>query len=492
MAQPPATDDLAKLLLKPEKADFYYLPITKCGSTFMLNLLYYLDHGEKYRDSESIHRMRDDFPKAGSGMGETVKNSPHAFAIIRHPVDRFFSVYFDKIYGHGPNSFPVAQRELEEEYGLDLTRGLDAAGHRRNCNILIEWFDKNLKGQTRFAANPHWKPQSKRLNRFAPLELELLTLDGLSWQLPMLLGDIVPDIAADMAAIKPVNKSTREVAQSDILDDALDLKIKNFYRQDMKTYIQVANRWELRRNPVKPGAIRVISAGDLPFYFLVNLKAGCTYLKNLFYLLDKGRLFDKPLKIHAGHNNAYQDKTPEELRAAVSFFVLRDPVGRFFSLYFDKAYGTGPQSFDWIARTLARNRGFDNSPDISLEQHRQNCLAFLGYLRTKFRTQPLAEVNPHWRPQAVIAHRAMQFGMTPLLLENLDAQLLQIADNRIPGLEAAMQAVRQRNRTHKPFSVAEIITPEIESGIKALYPEDFDLYEQVKTIWDKTGKPPEV
>lgn len=80
--------------------------------------------------------------------------------------------------------------------------------------------------------------------------------------------------------------------------------------------------------------------------------------------------------------------------------------------------------------------------------------------------------------------------MRPLLLEDLDKQLIQIAGGRIKGLEVAMEAVPLRNYSSKPFTLDEILTPETAQRISALYAADQALYERVKMAWRETGQPP--
>lgn len=473
-----------------ENADVYYLPITKCGSTFMLNLFYYLDHGVEHETGNRIHQIRDQFPRAGAADDDKIRASKHAFTVLRHPVDRFLSLYFDKIYGDGPQNFGNIRHRLVDDIGLDLTRGLNAAGHRENCLKFIDWLADNLAHKTDMPVNPHWRPQSKRLKRFAALGLEALTLDGLNWQLPMLLGDAVPDIESAMAAVRSDNRIARPFTNQQILDDGLQSKILRVYAADMRQYEAARLKWNRRKPQTGGEVLTVISAGDIPFHYVPTLKVGCTYLRNLFFYLEHGKMFAEPLKIHANGVNTRKHMTRDQLSGTVGFFVVRDPVKRFFSLYFDKAYGTGSQSFPWIAERINNKRLFDTGTDISLEQHRENCLGFLGYLRFRFKTQSRSAMNAHWRPQMATADRAIPFGLMPLMMEDLDNQLLQVAGDWVEGLEAAMQAVQQRNATPKPFSAAQILTPEIEKRIYDLYAEDFALYERVKRGWAEDGKPP--
>lgn len=76
-------------MLTLRSASDYYLPTTKCGSTYLKNLFYYLDHAEEHSAGVNIHSNADDLVRAHRGDEETINQSPYAFAVLRDPVDRF-------------------------------------------------------------------------------------------------------------------------------------------------------------------------------------------------------------------------------------------------------------------------------------------------------------------------------------------------------------------------------------------------------------------
>ncbi|MHA1127541.1 MAG: sulfotransferase family 2 domain-containing protein [Alphaproteobacteria bacterium] len=236
-----------------------------------------------------------------------------------------------------------------------------------------------------------------------------------------------------------------------------------------------------------------MTAGILPFYCVTTPKVGCTYLKNLFHFLEHQKVHHDPLRIHDKSEISVNREMidAQSLAQGTSFFVVRDPVDRFFSFYFEKVYNTGPQSFPWIARRLTERRDYVGDQDIFLEQHRINCIALLGFLKYHFNKDTVEKTNAHWRPQIETAKKVAGFGLKPLLLEKLDTQLLQIADGRIVGLADAM-AISARNTSDRLFTNAEILTPEIADRISALYASDQALYERVKSGWDQTGQPPKL
>jgi len=237
--------------------------------------------------------------------------------------------------------------------------------------------------------------------------------------------------------------------------------------------------------------LTVTSPNSQPLNYLVTLKVGSTYLRNLIYVLDHGKMFSD-IERDFPRDLPSRDLTKAELAQETSFFVVRDPVARFFSLYFDKAIGAADSRFPWMVKILVTNRVFHDVPDLTIEQHRENCMSLLGFINVRLRGHIKGAINPHWNKQIVRAEKGLKFGMKPLMLDKLDQQLLTIADGRIAGLEAAMAKVKSRNRSPRPVEAEDILTPEIYAKISALYPEDIQLYDLVKTGWEMLGHPPEI
>ncbi len=237
--------------------------------------------------------------------------------------------------------------------------------------------------------------------------------------------------------------------------------------------------------------LTVTSPNSQPLNYLVTLKVGSTYLRNLIYVLDHGEMFSN-IERNFPRDLPSRDLTKAELAHETSFFVVRDPVARFFSLYFDKAIGAAGSRFPWMVEILVTNRVFHDVPNLTIEQHRENCMSLLGFINVRLRGHMKGAINPHWNKQIVRAEMGLKFGMKPLMLDKLDQQLITIADGRVAGLEAAMAKVKSRNRSPRPVEAEEILTPEIYAKISALYPEDIQLYDLVKTGWEMLGHPPEI
>jgi len=226
----------------------FYLQITKCGCTYLRNLIYYLDHGTPHPEGSQVHNFNDDFAKADLIPRETLIDSPYLFTVVRDPVDRFLSLYFDKIANLKNQKDTAMRRRVVRKAGLDLHPDMDLADHQQAALLTINWFGQNLERGKRGRINPHWQRQQERLRRTEGLAPRLLTLDGLPWQLPALLGPIIPDIAEQMAAVRVRNASQKPFSHAEIATPELVETIHAVYAQDLQTYQQVRALWGEKPN----------------------------------------------------------------------------------------------------------------------------------------------------------------------------------------------------------------------------------------------------
>ena len=489
-------DDKTHKFITTRRHPIYYMPITKCGSTYLKNLFYIFDHDQAHPDPDFIHDNNQDLIRADQTPTYLIRNSKFAFTVLREPKSRFMSLYFDKIYGTGPQNFPHIREEIASDCGLDLSPGIPVGEHRRNCLKLIDWIEKNLRGDTDLDINPHWRPQSIRTATVRHLDIAYLTLDGLDWQLPLMLGELVSNLTDKMKLARSRNSTKYPHSPSDILDFELKHRIEAVYADDLVHHQHIKRRWAAKRAATQPSTIsgaqlNVLTSQSSRLNFIAMQKAGCTFVRNLTYRIDHGREHPNPIDIASDDCLSYQQKTKSAMKGDVNVIVLRDPVARFFSLYFDKVWSDRKQAFPWIAKQLEKNRRFRSSRELSVSEHHDNCCRLLGFLQQRFKERPEEELNPHWRPQSVKANRARSFGFVPVLLEAIEDQLPIVAKGRIQGLEAVLEAKTFRNSTEKPVSRQELISPWITERLHALYAEDIALYERIKAGWE-TGGPPEL
>jgi hypothetical protein len=176
--------------------------------------------------------------------------SPYSFVVIRDPVKRFMSLYFDKLYGMPRKSEKYSLGEYFINMGLiEPNIGGDAQKHRENCLRSITWIKLNLAGQTDQKPNWHWKPQRFRLNQIHPFRFNVLLLEDINYQLCKILTPLVPNIGKAMSEVSAQNISKKPIKPSDILDEELIQMITDTYPDDTKIYREVSNYWrELKKN----------------------------------------------------------------------------------------------------------------------------------------------------------------------------------------------------------------------------------------------------
>ncbi|HEU0221602.1 MAG TPA: sulfotransferase family 2 domain-containing protein [Paracoccaceae bacterium] len=492
----------SRMMLTTRRYPVYYLPITKCGCTYLKNLLYFLDHDRPHPAPDRIHEDEGALMRAGDVPPAFIRESRFAFTVLRDPLDRFLSLYFDKIWGEGPGSFPSLRAMLARELGLDLARDLDAEGHRVNCRRLIGWIGANLARETPEPVNPHWRRQSSRLRRARAMAPVPLILDGLDWQLPRFLGPAIPDLAARMQEVTARNAAARPVPAETLATPDLAALVHEVYREDAARVARARADWARRaaggwenlatsRPRPAPAAptISLTTTHRYPVHFLAIPKAGCTFLRNLFYLLDHGRPHPDPLAIQAD-GCLVSEKVAADGHRGRAFLVLRNPIDRFFSLYFDKVIGPGPHAFPWIAANLAERRGFHSGRRLGLAQHRENCDRLIGFIASQIARDGAGAVNGHWRPQVEFAARARPFGLRALTLEGLADQLPRHLGQLVPDLPALMARLDARNPSARPAKAEAILDERLESRILAVYGPDRELWSRVTEAWAAEGRAP--
>jgi hypothetical protein len=492
------------MMLTTRRYPIWYLPITKCGCTWLKNLFYFLDHDRPYPEPQAIHSDPDALLRAGDVEPGFIAGSRFVFAVVRDPAERFLSLYFDKIWRDGPGNFPRLRALIADEAGLDLSHGLDPEGHRRNCLALIGWLARNLAGETAEPVNPHWRRQSARLRRARAMAPVLLTLDGLDRQLPAFLGPAVPGIAKAMAAVRERNASPRPVPTAEVLTPALRERVAEVYRDDAALVRRARADWQRRhaagwtsaapdRTRPEAGApfIRLLSTHRYPIFALAVPGCGRTVFHTLCHFLDHGRLHPDPAGIEA-------DGCLVHVRAGAGdhggrgFLVIRDPVARFLALYATQVLRTGPRAFPGLARRAAEGPGLRRGEGLGTEEHRDNCLNLVAIIAEDLARLPASKVTGLWRPQTAYAERARPFGLRALDFDDLDRQLVRHLGDLVPGLGPAIARVRAVLPPEETGLPEGLVDRRLESAILAVYGPDRDLHARVSAHWAATGQAPTV
>ncbi len=221
-----------------------YMMIPKCGCTFIKNLIWRLDHGETYLNPTRIHDRQDEFARAAQFdlTVEDIRAEDFAFVVLRNPVDRFLSLYFDKVVGEGWRKYVPLRKVLAENHGLDIAPQ-SAADHTRNLTILIDWLDENLTGKNELVREAHWTPQNARMETIRGFDLKVLPINGLNGALVRLLSPVVPDIQQMLGGLERYATNSKE-KKDEVLDNTLRARIKQVYRRDAQNYDRLREVWK--------------------------------------------------------------------------------------------------------------------------------------------------------------------------------------------------------------------------------------------------------
>jgi len=218
------------------------------------NTIWQLDHGTMHPNPKRIHDDDDKILRAAD-LGLTVEDvvaEGLAFTVLRNPIDRFFSLYKDKILGSGHLQFPPLRSILSTRYGLNPTACAEYE-HQRNCHILIDWLEKNLADGIDIKSDPHWTPQSSRKTVISELRLRVLVLDNVSRQMLVLLGAAVPDLSS-IVQVSERNRSDEKLLRRSVMDKPISRRVNEVYATDRRWYRHAVDLWS-KTVPTSPDQV---------------------------------------------------------------------------------------------------------------------------------------------------------------------------------------------------------------------------------------------
>ncbi len=226
-------------------------------------------------------------------------------------------------------------------------------------------------------------------------------------------------------------------------------------RRDLKRYYPGKRRLSYRLIPLP----------DLGLFYVKNPKAGCSTIMLWLDRLHTGDLDFRPANIHTDHRlPRARDVGWDTMSAmlggeAFRFSFVRDPLRRFESAYRDKVARPG-QLHDEVRTTLGLSR--EPEGEVSFEQ-------FLVMVEHQ---DPLAEMNPHWRPQHLnLMHPILQYDHIGRL-ETFDADLAKIRE----AVDLPQVPFEIRNITRGSEASGYDGRPDLVRRVQSLYAMDFELY----------------
>lgn len=208
----------------------------------------------------------------------------------------------------------------------------------------------------------------------------------------------------------------------------------------------------------------------LPEYGLLyvkNPKAACSTLLLWLDLLHTGDESFAPDNVHAEHRlprikDVGRRRVARMLGGSTyRFSFVRHPLRRLESCYLDKLVD---KAHRWSPKVQAA---------LEVPVDRGGRIGFEQFLTAIEQQDPVAEMDPHWRPQHVnLLHPFVTYDHVGHV-ETFDADLARIREEaRLPAVP-----VRSRNVKHRPPSVSVFHgRPDLVRRAEQLYATDFELY----------------
>jgi len=216
-------------------------------------------------------------------------------------------------------------------------------------------------------------------------------------------------------------------------------------------------------------------------------KSGCTFLMNTFYYLNTGKIYPEPVAISGDKKAVVHFRyTPRRFGPRdenKSFVVLRHPFSRFLSFYWDKIYSKSPYVIVATRKhlvSMAQNRdpgfsGFDLAETLSLDGHIANLHGLLNALEENLTTKGY-KIDTHYQRQSSLIEQSGGTELPIVRLDEIDRSLPGKICEACPELPNAIKKMPRMNESPKVYPDAEMLTPEFEERLAALYSADLELY----------------
>lgn len=230
---------------------------------------------------------------------------------------------------------------------------------------------------------------------------------------------------------------------------------------------------------------KILACRNRPIVYGKVPKSACTTIQNLMYLVDTGRAYPEPVRIHGDKGALIGHEEAEALRRAIDqslirFTFVRDPARRIYSTFTQKILTPPSPAFRRAHNILTSEFGADfGSADATAtpEEIRKNFELFLRFVGANLRGETSIPVNLHWIPQATL----VDWYRTQLDLnfigrvENFAADMAHVF--RAAGISENVDvSVRFNEGPASRYRLEEILSSEIAESIAELYSRDFQEF----------------
>ena len=230
----------------------------------------------------------------------------------------------------------------------------------------------------------------------------------------------------------------------------------------------------------------IVTAARIPLVYLnVPKSAGTTIQNHLLYIAN-GRYAEDPQSIHQHPGLRRSREDSDETHAlierqlaegALVFTFVRDPGRRAYACFNEKIMQGGRNSFVAIRQALERDWGLRPPPSgepPSLERQRENFAAFLRFVQANLAGDTAIRRDPHWCPQGPMLVQYRQHLKIHVVgkVENFAADMALVLHKagvrRVPDVQW-----RPWRHGPAPFSFEQVLTPELQALLDALYEPDY-------------------
>ena len=135
----------------------------KSGCTSIKNWFYFLDHGTYLIDPLQIHQLdKTIFPHYDGDRERLVSrfSDSFVFTFVRHPLERAYSAYREKIIRIGPQSFKKARDFIELHYRVHLSEDATLIDNRLGFLVFLQFVRDTRDGRVPFSYDWHWATQT--------------------------------------------------------------------------------------------------------------------------------------------------------------------------------------------------------------------------------------------------------------------------------------------------------------------------------------------